>query len=181
MSHTRARVRVHGQCSVEHKRMILAENAISTHADAGRNRFLDWPRSKQRERTRRLKYAVVYSTSPIDSSHARHRGSHQTSHPISCARSHFFRNRGYRRRCAYAEFREISAVLHAFTTWPFWRRAARNGSRHGNARDTHFDGCLGILPQNVHMNVNTDILDASALFRRKPPLGFPLLFEKGFD
>jgi hypothetical protein len=70
-----------------------------------------------------------YNWAKNSSSDARKRASHQASHPASCARSHFFRNRGYRRRWAYAEFREMPAVLHASMTLPCWRKAARNGLR----------------------------------------------------
>jgi hypothetical protein len=45
-----------------------------------------------------------------------------------------------------------------------WRRAARNGSRHGNAICGEFDERLDIIPRNVQMNVATGVLDANSVF-----------------
>ena len=67
------------------------------------------------------------------------------SQALSRARRHLLRNLGYRRRCAYAEFREIFAALQASTTLGFWRSAARNDSRHGNALCSDFDERLDIM------------------------------------
>lgn len=65
------------------------------------------------------------------------------------------------RRCVYAELREIPAALQAVTTLPVLRKAARNDSRHENARCTDFDERRGITVPDVHLNVTTAVLDAN--------------------
>jgi hypothetical protein len=58
--------------------------------------------------------------------------------------SHCRRNRPSLRRCVYTVLREIPAALHASFTCGSRLSAARNVSRHGNARCGDFDERRGI-------------------------------------
>ena len=62
---------------------------------------------------------------------------------------------------------EIRAAFHASTTLPFWRKAAGNGLRQGNASGARLDGGLDIIPRTVQMNVITGILGASSFVRAR--------------
>jgi hypothetical protein len=58
--------------------------------------------------------------------------------------------------------REIFADRHAFTTSIPALNDERNDCRHGNARGTEFGRRFDMIPLDVHANVITGLLDASA-------------------
>ena len=84
------------------------------------------------------------------------------SKPRSNARFYCRRKCASLRRWVYAVLRDMFTALHARIIFRFRRRAANNCSRHGNALCSDFDEPLDIITADVHMNIATSTVDASA-------------------